>query len=136
MCLASQSFIHFHRRARLRGRPGLNPGSRIGLNRATTTETIGSDLDSLQVGTFFNSSVSRYVHVQELGTVGKGGRLPDIVPVKAKFLRFVVDGKTIYAKKVSIPPRLKWLQSWDVFAPERDRILEAGLDRILEEVAE
>ena len=135
LVLVSSNFILSHRKQRLSGRPGLNVGSRIGLNRNATTEVIGNDLDSLVVGTFFNASVSRYVQVQELGTVGRGGQLPDIVPVRAKFLRFVVDGQVVFAKKVSIPPRLQWFQTWEKFAPERDRMLDRMLTDIVEGLA-
>ncbi len=80
----------------------------------------GKDLE----GTIKTDKV--YAKVHEFGTVGKGGTLPDIVPVKAKALRFEIPfatriapkegpfrrlakpqeiGKVIFSQRVSIPAR-------------------------------
>lgn len=81
---------------------------------------------------------SDYAHVHEFGTVGKGGRLPDIVPVRAKALHFTMKVghifmsgtgvrlkkpqailREVFCKRVSIPPR-------PFFYPA----LESHLDRV------
>ena len=46
-----------------------------------------------------------YGKIHEYGTVGAGGTLKDIVPRNAKALVFQVRGKTVFAKRVAIPPR-------------------------------
>lgn len=110
------SYTQFHKKARLSGRPGLNTQSRIGLSRSTHTEVAGADLDSLNSATFFSGPVTKYVKVHEFGAT--------IVPVRAKLLRFQINGKWFSAKKVTIPPRLKWFEGWDRYEPHRNRILE------------
>jgi len=47
--------------------------------------------------------------IHEYGTVGAGGTLPDIIPKRAKALRFQVGSgsgaRWVYAKRVKMPPR-------------------------------
>jgi len=53
------------------------------------------------IGTAVVANSAPYSYVQELGTVGKGGVLPDIVPVNAKALFIPITDKGIsYAKNV------------------------------------
>lgn len=87
----------------------------------------------------------QYAKVHEFGTVGKGGRLPDIVPVRAKALRFTIHTanriarisggvyrrlakpqavrQVIFCRRVSIPAR-------PFFFPA----LNANLDEIPEQM--
>lgn len=72
------------------------------------------------------SADKNYAAIQEYGTVGKGGKFPDIVPVRAKALRFELQtatriaplngpyrrlanpqaiNKVIFSQRVSIPAR-------------------------------
>lgn len=108
-------------RSRLSGRPGLN--SRSGaLRRALMTSVKGDTVPELtgRMG-FFDAHAAMVARVQELGTVGAGGSLPDIVPRRKKLLSWNVlasgralsyarnaDGSAekAFAKSVAIPPRL------------------------------
>lgn len=59
---------------------------------------------------------ARIARVHELGTVGKGGLLPDIRPkgryLAARIYRAGARGRVriAYLQKVAIPPRLGWVQ--------------------------
>jgi hypothetical protein len=55
------------------------------LRNALNYRVTGTTLDTL-VGELGASSIAPYAKVQELGTVGKGGSLPDIVPTHGKYL--------------------------------------------------
>lgn len=67
---------------------------------------------------FASERTARIARVHELGTVGKGGELPDITPKKGPFLAIPVRGlgaalsakraRVVMVPKVAIPPRLGW----------------------------
>jgi len=109
---------------------GVRPASSRGLVRRTgslarglifKTEDgqNGNTEPSIRIG-FLTPRIARYARVHELGTVGKGGRLPDIYgrPYLRIPLRVNKAGSTVGAavgaersgfvllRKVSIPPRL------------------------------
>lgn len=121
------SYRQFHRAARLNGRPGLNTVSRIGLNRSSHTEVGGTNIGNLSAITFFSGLVTKYVNIHEYGGT--------IVPVKAKYLKFKIDGQWIMTKSVYIPPRLKWFDGWDRYAEDRDQILGDATEDALQEIA-
>ena len=123
-------------RSRMDGRPGLNirTGSLSGNVRFHVE---GTDIKSLvgRVG-FFDRHAAMIARVHELGTVGAGGRLPDIVPRRKPMLAWPIlrgDRSFVYkekgplksrkrfesrqlvyafAKKVAIPPRLQFFETW------------------------
>ncbi len=110
-----------------------------GLNRITGRTLAGSIMASskaqpIQEGNvvfglvgFLDKHSARIANVHEKGTVGAGGTLADIIPSKKKkFLRFKVSsiavskttGKArrkwsgwIFAKRVAIPPRLRFFET-------------------------
>lgn len=123
-------------RSRLSGRPGLNRRSGS-LARAVTTQVTGTRINDLrgQVG-FFDSRAAMIAAVHELGTVGAGGKLPDIVPVRAKRLAWptragakgrITGWRT--ALKVAIPPRLEFFSTW------RRPFVQSMIRRRLDEAA-
>jgi hypothetical protein len=100
-------------------RPPASPGlvRRTGsLARAFLSTTIGNSLDTLKttIG-FLNPFAARIARVHELGTIGKGGVLPDItgrlaVPIRSLGAAFGKAKGMILLRKVSIPPRLGFLK--------------------------
>lgn len=92
---------------------------------ATKAPHEGSGVVAGRVG-FIDGHSAMVATMHELGTRGKGGSLPDIVPVRAKWLRFrvssiVTSAKTgksrrkwsdfIFTKRVAIPPRLRFKET-------------------------
>ena len=127
-----EEFLTFHLFRRLRGRPGLiQRHGQAGLAGARQTETGGSDLDSLFMAAFIGPPSNKYAVIHEKGTVGAGGTEPDIIPKTKKALAFMVDGAQVFARRVAIPPRLGWFQSWDEFNDNRDAIVTDGLKDVL-----
>lgn len=70
---------------------------------------------------FLSGKAAQIARVHELGTVRYGGKLPDIVPRKGKYLKARISGGTagrtaaariVNLKKVGIPPRLGWVAWW------------------------
>lgn len=122
------NYIQFHRAARLTGRPGLNSVSRIGINRSAHTEIGGNSLSNLTGITFFQGLVTKYVKVHEFGAT--------IVPVKAKLLKFQVEGQWRTAKSVTIKPRLKWFSGWEQYARHREETLDNAASAALVEIAQ
>lgn len=117
------------------------------LNAQTAIRESGTTADDLEVRFgVFDRKTLQYARVHELGTVGKGGSLPDIVPRRAKFLKVPIRdlgtaarpkarGKVVgflSLKKVAIPPRFKFHKSWDWWYPRHvPKILEGIAARIL-----
>jgi hypothetical protein len=130
----SGEFLLTFKTTRLRGRPGLVRRSgnlTRQFDQRTAVRETGATLGEVRttIGVYDKKTV-QYARVHEFGTVGKGGRLPDIVPRKAKFLRFPVrDPGTatrpkarsskivawVSTKKVSIEPRLGFFATWAKF---------------------
>lgn len=98
------------------GEPVLYPGrksasdplsGRSGLLRdSIQTDVSGDGLDTLTLRKF---STSHYAITHELGTQGAGGELPDIVPVRAKWLALPMEA----AMLPSGVPRLPGPRAWD-----------------------
>ena len=152
----SGEFLLHIKETRLKGRGNVFDGEqglirRTGnltrqLNAQTAIRESGTTADDLQVRFgVFDQKTLQYARVHELGTVGKGGSLPDIVPRRAKFLKVpirntgtaarpTVRGKVVgflSLKKVSIPPRFKFHKSWEWWYPRNvPKILEAIAARI------
>ena len=117
-------FVRYQTRTNMSGRPGLNrkTGSLV---RSLTFRTTGSTLKTMQTRVGFSTARAAMIaRVHELGTVGKGGSLPDIRPKSKLWLVWPVrdPGRArggvvgwARAKKVSIPPRLKFVESF--FSP-------------------
>ncbi len=71
---------------------------------------------------FLDGKAARIARVHELGTVKYGGKLPDIVPKRAKYLAIPNRGRAaaratkvqgiVKLKKVGIPPRLGFVSWW------------------------
>lgn len=132
----SEGFLTQHTRDKLRGRPGLIlRHGQAGLGGSMFSEKEGSTLDDLKTHTFIGGTARKYAEIQEFGTVGKGGRFPDIVPKRAKYLKFQIDGKWIATKKVSIPPRLGWIDVWDSREDKREAEYVKTLKKIAESMA-
>jgi hypothetical protein len=130
----SGEFLLTFKTTRLRGRPGLVRRSgnlTRQFDQRTAVRETGTILSEVRttIGVYDRKTV-QYARVHEFGTVGKGGKLPDIVPRKAKFLRFPVrDPGTatrpkarsskivswVSTKKVSIEPRLGFFATWAKF---------------------
>jgi len=124
------------KKSRLDGRPGLN--RRTGrLSGALAFRVSGARVADIvgQMG-FLDRHSAMIARVHELGTVGKGGVLPDIVPRKGKYLRWPLmrgdrafaydkDRKFAYAKKVSIPPRLEFYKT--VYRPFAQSLMQKRL---------
>lgn len=133
-------FLYLVKETRLKGRSHIVDGQpglirRSGnlarqLNASTAIRAKGDTLGKLEIRFgLFDQKTLQYARVHELGTVGAGGSLPDIVPIKGKYLRFPVrDGGTaarpkargkavgwVSAKKVAIPPRFKFRKTWEGF---------------------
>lgn len=76
----------------LRGRLSLDapkaPGEALARRSGSLARSLGYDVsgDSLDTLTLRKFTTSRYGRVHELGTVGAGGKLPDIVPVNRQWL--------------------------------------------------
>jgi hypothetical protein len=108
-------------RTGMRGRPGLLQRSGT-LRKTLIAKTSGQNISNLRtVAGFLDAHSAKIARVHELGTIGKGGVLPDIVPRRAKLLRWFdanpgaaqsAEGGWRFAKKVSIPVRLKFRASW------------------------
>ena len=130
-------FLTYHLKTRMRGGSGITQRSgQAGLAGSRQFEATGSSLSSLAVDLFIGPPGVRYAAVQEFGTVGAGGTLPDIKPKTAKLLSWVGnDGMRKFAKSVAIRPRLGWRRSWDEFERNRNRILDRGMDRLVERLA-
>jgi hypothetical protein len=106
---------------RLSGRPGLIRRSG-GMARSVIHKTSGRNISDLRtVAGFLDAHAAKIARVHELGTVGKGGVLPDIVPRRAKLLRWFErvdtaalssEGGWRFAKRVSIPARLGFRATW------------------------
>lgn len=107
-------------RERMSGRPGLNrlTGSLV---LGLMTDVKGTKIADLvgRVG-WQTARGAMIARVHELGTVGKGGLLPDIVPKRKPFLAWPLrdpsraKGKVIgwaFARKVSIPARLEFFRT-------------------------
>lgn len=131
-----QAFVRFQTTKNMRGRPGLIRRSG-NLARGMLMRTTGADINSLEtrVG-WFDARLAMIARVHELGTVGKGGLLPDIVPKRAPFLVFPLRAKGravgkvegyVYTRRVSIPPRLGFYAAFNSspFHSEVKRIAEA-----------
>lgn len=100
----------------------------------------------LRIG-FASDRAARIARVHELGTLGKGGALPDIVPKRAPFLAVPIRsiGAALSAKKpqvallkrVSIPPRLGWRERWlsGDTTKRLEKTLKTAADAALAEVA-
>lgn len=130
----SGEFLLVFKTTRLRGRPGLVRRSgnlTRQFDQRTAVKETGNALAELRttIGVYDRKTV-QYARVHEFGTVGAGGRLPDIVPRKAKFLRFPIrDPGTatrpkarsskivswVSTKKVKIEPRLGFFATWARF---------------------
>ncbi len=111
-----EGFRTFHTFKRLRGRPGLVQRNRVaGLAGASKTVVAGQTIDDLEAVVFIGPPASKYARIQEKGTVGAGGSMPDIIPKRAKALRFEIDGEVFFSKRVAIPPRLEWFKTWDEY---------------------
>lgn len=86
---------------------------------------------------FLSGKAAQVARVHELGTVRYGGKLRDIVPVRAKALAIPVRNGTaargvkglriVKLKKVGIPPRLGWVAWWT--SPKALKSLEARVAR-------
>jgi hypothetical protein len=147
----SGEFLLTFKTTRLRGRPGLVRRSgnltRQFDQRTAVRESGGNTLGEVKttIGVYDRKTV-QYARVHEFGTVGKGGKLPDIVPRKAKFLRFPVrDPGTatrpkarsskivswVSTKKVSIEPRLGFFATWAGFVRNQ---VPALLDRLAADI--
>jgi hypothetical protein len=71
---------------------------------------------------FLDGKAARIARVHELGTVKYGGKLPDIVPKRAKYLAIPNRGRAaaratkvqsiVRLKKVGIPPRFGFVSWW------------------------
>lgn len=121
-------FIAFHQPRKLRGRPGLNIRSQAaGMGGARQVLVEGNDLNTLEARVFWGPQVSKYVRTHEYGAV--------IKPVRARFLRFKVDGRWVMTKKVTIPARLGWFDTWDDFKGIRDKILDECRGDIVKRLA-
>lgn len=96
---------------------------------------------------FTDPLAARIARVHELGTVGKGGELPDIVPRRGRFLAVPVRGlgaalsagasRVALLKKVAIPPRLGWRKRWQAAETVAavDRMARTAGDDALREAA-
>lgn len=111
--LASEDFIGFHRQRRLRGRPGLfQRHGQAGLAGAVQYQVVGASLNELRAVHFV---ASRYARIHEYGG--------EIRPKRGKALRFVIGGRPVFAKKVTIPARLGYRSEWDNHERRRGAIL-------------
>ena len=133
------------------GQPGLMRRSG-NLARQLTARPQGEKLGDLQISFgLFDQKTLQYARIHELGTVGKGGSLPDIVPVKGKYLRFPVrDGGTasrpkargkvvgwVSVKKVAIPPRFKFGKTWEIWSQSKlPELLKGLLTRLVAKESE
>jgi len=114
-----------------------------GLGRSMLTRTTGAKLADLQtkVG-WLSGRYVRIARVHELGTVGKGGSLPDIRPRKGPFLwvRVRALGAALSNKfdlvpirKAAIPPRMGLFKQWSGRDNIRivNRVLQLALQNAL-----
>ena len=146
----TNAYVRHLSRERMSGRRG-----NVGLYRRTGTlaksliaRTLGTTVRDVKgiVGVS-SAKAAQIARVHELGTVGKGGRLPDIVPRRAKWLVFrVLTGTTaaatpggstwMRAKKVAIPPRLGFYATFKAAAFQAviKREIKAGAERIIKSV--
>ena len=76
-------------------------GQSLNVRTGTLRRSIRSETDRAaliaKIGPLANSPAKKYAPVHEFGAV--------ITPVRAKALRFTIEGKTIFAKSVHIPAR-------------------------------
>lgn len=85
-------------------------GSPTGFRTGRLARSFVAEVEESPEGPRFLSFGSRmpgqlnYARVQELGTVGKGGELPDIVPTRSKFLAVPLPA-AFRGRSVSDPPR-------------------------------
>jgi hypothetical protein len=129
-------FVRHQTRANMGGRPGLmrRTGSLV---RSLTFRTTGSTLKTMQTRVGFSTARAAMIaRVHELGTVGKGGSLPDIRPKSKPWLAWPVrdPGRArggvvgwARAKKVSIPPRLRYFATF--YSPRFQNIVRAVVAR-------
>lgn len=127
-------FLTYHLKKKMKGGDNITQRSgQSGLAGSRQFEATGSGLGNLAVELFIGPPAVRYAAVQEFGTVGAGGELPDITPKTAKFLSWIGEsGERVFAKSVAIPPRLGWRDAWDDFEPTRNKILDRGITNLVE----
>ena len=112
-----------------------------GLNRSLTSKIEGTDINSLTLRFgFFSAFSARIARVHELGTQGAGGTLPDIRPVRAKFLRVPVRQigaalssnitSIVNLRRVAIPPRLEFKKTF--FAPKSQSMIRTAVKRAVD----
>lgn len=130
---------------------GIRPASSNGLvrrsgelARALLFKTVGSALNDLRttIG-FLNPFAARLARVHELGTVGKGGILPDITPKTGQYLVVPIRGLGaalgkgegfVMLRRVSIPPRLGFFAAMKAAlrAGKLDKAIKKGVDRVIQ----
>lgn len=130
---------------------GIRPASSQGLVRRSgslvrsfLSATVGTTIDSLKttIG-FLNPLAARIARVHEIGTVGKGGRLPDIFPKRGRYLAVPVRGLgaafgkqsgVVLLKRVSIPPRLGFVRfaSAALRSGKLEKAIAAQVKKVLE----
>lgn len=131
-----QAFARKVSNERMAGRPGLY--TRDGnLRKSLISRTTGNSFLNVEtVVGFLDQKAAQIARLHEFGTVGKGGLLPDIVPVRAKALRWFSregtaakssNGSWMFAKRVSIPARLGFFDTWRKL--KVDKILREAEER-------
>lgn len=125
-----------HRKSQLVGRPGLirRTGGLVSSVRTEVDGSVSGGIESVAARSYFGPPASKYARIHELGTFSAGGSLPDIVPVRAKFLVFKIGADTIFAKSVAIPPRLRWFATWDGGFADRGRLFNAMITSTVKDV--
>lgn len=127
---------------------GIRPAGSRGLVRRSgefarsfLTTTAGTTIDSLKtlIG-FLSPLVARKARIHELGTIGKGGTLPDIVgrpflavPIRGLGAALGKAAGFILLRKVSIPPRLGFRAFFKrrLRSGQLEKDIKAGVDRVL-----
>lgn len=124
--LAKTQVVDMQRR--FNGRPGLISRSGF-LKSSFKSEVDDTAAEGPSAVAYTDGSAARtstgasYAHVQEHGAT--------IVPKRKESLIFFVDGHWVTTKRVVVPPRLKFFESFKNRAPGRERQIDREIEGVI-----